>query len=173
MPNRPMPPNDESEAWAHIHAERFDEAEAVVCALVERSDPGDHQNLWHLFGLLGSILNSLGRNRDATSALETALAQARQISNSATTVDVSRFMLGNQYLLFGNPQDALGIVQPIPPGAGHLQCLLSSVAAEAMWALARHDDAREAARNAVAAAPTDKRRAAIISALAYILDQPP
>ena len=70
-------------------------------------------------------------------------------------------MLANQFLIFGDPLEALREVDPIPPGSGHVQCLLRAVAAQALWKLGRRDEAREAAWAAIDAAPTDERRASL------------
>lgn len=73
--------------------------------------------------------------------------------------DTVRYMLGNQYLLFGDPRDALDTVDPVPPGVGHVQCLLHAVAADALWKLERKEEARARARIAIDVSPTDERRA--------------
>ena len=119
-------------AWAHIEAKRFDRAEAVLRELIERIDPDDVQRRWHCYGLLAGVLNSLDRVDEGTKMYRKALEEARRLREPGTE-GVSRYMLGNQYLLFGDARDALETVEPVPEGVGHLQCLLHSVAAEALW----------------------------------------
>jgi hypothetical protein len=60
-------------------------------------------------------------------------------------------------------------VNPIPAGGGHVQCLLHAVAAEALWKLARREEARVSAQSAIAACPTDDRRSELNEQLSYIL----
>jgi predicted RNA polymerase sigma factor len=43
------------------------------------------------------------------------------------------------------------------------------VAAQALWKLGRHEDARGAAKSAIDAAPTDDRRSNLTEELAHIL----
>jgi len=57
-------------------AGRFAEAETALRALIGAVDDKDHSRLCYLHGLLGTILNSLGRHDDATGALREALNQA-------------------------------------------------------------------------------------------------
>jgi Flp pilus assembly protein TadD len=159
---------DGSEAWAHIRAGRFAEAEAVVRTFIGRLDEQDHRNLCDLFGLLGSILNSLGRHDDATGALCEALNQALHLSGGHSEVNTHRYLLANQYLNFGDPEQALAVINVVPPGEGHIQCLLHALAAKALWALGRPDEARRAAAEALIAAPTDERRLELVSELCEI-----
>ena len=97
-----------------------------------------------------------------------ALEEARRLREPGTE-GVSRYMLGNQYLLFGDARDALETVEPVPEGVGHLQCLLHSVAAEALWKVEERDEARTRARIAIDASPNDERRAEVSQQLAHIL----
>ena len=122
--------NDLSEAaWAHIDAERFDEAETALRKLIEQIHPEDSLRLWHYFGLLAGVLNGLGRFDEGTEAEAT----------------------------------------PVPPGMGHVQCLLHAITAQALWKLERRDEARAAARNAIAACPTVDRRTQLSEQLDFIL----
>jgi hypothetical protein len=148
-----MAQGDESEVWGHIRADRFAEAAAALRELIARSGPEDHRNLWRLFGPRASTLNSHERHGEATEALRCALAHAYHLSTSAT--NASRYMLGNQHLHFGKPEDALEIVEPLPSGVGHAECLLHAVAAEALWALDRHGEAFHAAGNVFSATDED------------------
>ena len=156
-------------AWGHIDAKRFDQAEAILRELIGRIDPADVQRRWHCFGLLASVLNSLERVDEGTEMYRKALDEARRLPEPATEVGVSRYMLGNQYLLFGDARDALETVDPVPEGVGHLQRLLHAVAAEALWKLEQRDEARTRARVAVDASPNDERRAELSKQLAHIL----
>jgi hypothetical protein len=159
--------SQEDEAWDHIHAGRFAEAEDVVRALIGGVDGKDHGRLCYLFGLLGSILNSLGRHDDATSVLWEAMNHEQHVSGELST---HRYILANQYVNFGDPEQALAVIQVVPPGVGHVQCLLHITAAKALGALGRHDEARRAAAEALAAAPTDERRSDVLSELGAILE---
>ena len=148
-------------AWGHIAAGRFGDAEPLVRECIAKADPNDHALLWHLFGWLASVLNSLSRHGEATVALQQALVHARAIGPDAAEVGAARYMLANQALLFGEPADALGHTNPIPGGAGHVQCLLHSIAAQALWKLNRLDEARLTAKRARDTAPTSDRRGTI------------
>jgi tetratricopeptide (TPR) repeat protein len=152
-----MPPPSESEAFDHIGAGRFAEAETVVRALIGRVDDQDHRKLCNLLGLLGSILNSLGRHDDATGVLREALNHALHVSGSDSAANAHRYFLANQYLIFGDPEQALTVIPVVPPGVGHVQCLLHVIVAKALWALGRQDEARRAAAAALAAAPIGER----------------
>lgn len=158
-------------AWSHINSGRFADAELAVEQLIAWTDASDASRLCHLFGLMGSILNSLHRSQDATTALRRALVEARRIGvqGSEVEVQVARYMLANQLLCFGNPADALSEATPVPDGIGHTECLLHSVAAQALWKLDRHVEAQQSARHALAASPTDKRRSGLTEELAQIL----
>ena len=158
-----------SAAWAHIGERRFEEAEVAFRQLIDRVGPQDPLRLWSLFGTLGSILNSLHRPDEATEMFRQALIEARRVGPSRPEVAAARYMLGNQFLVYGDPLDALREVEPIPPGSGHVQCLLHCVAAQALWKLARHDEARMAARSAIDAAPTDERRSYLTQELGHML----
>jgi hypothetical protein len=160
-----MSRGSESEAFAHIHAGRFAEAETVVRALIIGAEGQDHRRLCYLFGLLGSILNSLERHDDATFVLREALDHALQVRGSDSEANTHRYLLANQYLNFGDPAQALTVIQVVPPGVGHVQCLLHIIAAKSLWALGRQDEARRAADGAMAAAPTDDRRSEVLSEL--------
>jgi Flp pilus assembly protein TadD len=126
--------------------------------------------LWELNGLLAGVLNSLSRPREGTEMYRRALAQPRRAGESSSAVGPARYMLANQYLLFGDPLDALAEAEPISAGKGHLQCLLHSVSAEALWKLGRQDEAQLAAQRAMDAAPTDERRSDVARDLAHILN---
>lgn len=165
-----LPQETESGAWDHILAERFGEAEAAVRSLIGRVDDKDHERLCLLFGLLGSILNSLGRHGDATSALWEAMKHEQQVSAEANT---HRYILANQYVNFGDPEEALAVIQVVPPGVGHIQCLLHITAAKALRALGRQDEAHRAAAEALAAAPTNERRSDVLSELREMLESHP
>ena len=154
---------------AHIAARRFGEAEVTARELLAIIDPNDASRLWEIYGLLASVLNSLSRPQEATLALERALQEARRIGADRSEVGVARYMLSNQHLIFGYPKDALAIAKPVPAGAGHVQCLLLAVVAQALWKMSRHDGAREAARNALACSPTEDRTAALTDELREIL----
>jgi tetratricopeptide (TPR) repeat protein len=156
-------------ALSHIATERFTEAEVVARQLLAAVDPSDAPRLWELSGLLASVLNSLGRWQEATLYLERALEEARYLGADRSAVGVSRYMLSNQHLIFGSPADALAVAEPVPPGVGHVQCLLHLVAAQALWKLSRHDAARQAARDALASSPTGDRTSMITDELQKIL----
>jgi tetratricopeptide (TPR) repeat protein len=159
-----------TEAMDLIRAERFTEAEATVRASIGRVDHQDHRELCHLFGLLGSILNSLGRHDDATDALRNALNEALRLPGSSSEVGVYRHFLANQYLNFGNPEQAIAVIEVVPPGVGHVQCLLHILSAKALWALGRQEEARRERAEALAAAPNDERRSEVVSELDNIWD---
>jgi tetratricopeptide (TPR) repeat protein len=159
----------DSVAWAHANAGRFAEAEIAFRQLLDRLGSKDPLRRWILLGMLAGILNSLGRPAEGTDAYREALAEVRRLAPNRPEVAVARYMLANQFLIFGDPRQALGEVEPIPPGAGHVQCLLRSVAARALWKLDRRDEARLAARAALDAAPTDERRTSLKEELEGIL----
>jgi tetratricopeptide (TPR) repeat protein len=155
--------------WKHISAKEFEQAENVVRRRIEEADRGEPGRMYFLFGLLGSVLNSLQRFDEATEMLRLSLAEAKKITTSAAAVGVARYFLAYQYLLYGDPKQALAEAQPVPPGVGHSQCLLHSVSAQALWKLSRHDEAVAAARHAIEAAPTEDARSELLVDLAAIL----
>ena len=165
-----MTPESLSEVFAHVHAGRFAEAEAVVRRLIDRTDKQDHGTLCYLFGLLGSVLNSLGRHDDATGVLREAMNQELHVSGANPEATPHRYMLANQYVNFGDPEQALAVIQVVPPGVGHVRCLLHITAAKALLALGRQEEARRAAAEALAAAPTDERRADVFLELGEMLE---
>jgi hypothetical protein len=155
--------------WKHISAREFEQAENIIRRLIEEVDRGDPDRMYFLFGLLASVLNSLQRFEEATQMLRLSLAEAKRIRTSTAAVDAARYLLAYQYLLYGDPNQALVEAEPLPSGIGHSQCLLHSVAAQALWKLPRHDEAVLAARHAIEAAPTEERRSKLSLELAAIL----
>jgi tetratricopeptide (TPR) repeat protein len=156
-------------AWQHIAAERFEDAEPLIRECIARADRADNALLWHLSAWLAGVLNSLARHDEATAMLQQALVHARALGPGASEFGVARYMLADQALLFGEPADALDQTRPIPEGAGHIQCLLHSVAAHALWKLNRLNEARLAAMRALDAAPSSERRGSLADDLAEIL----
>jgi hypothetical protein len=155
--------------WKHLGAEEFPQAEVAVRRLIDVAGPDDALELWNLYGVLASTLNSLARPAEATGMFDRALQEARKTGPSNSAIDVARYMLANQHLIYGDPSLALAECSPIPPGVGHVQCLLRAVAAEALWKLDRRSEAQDAARAAIDASPTDERRTALSDQLGYIL----
>ncbi len=141
-------------AWKHIELEEFARAETVLRQLIDLTDPGDSTRLWGLYGLLAGVLNSLSRPAEGTELYRRALVEARRAGEAHPTVAPARFMLANQLLVFGDPQEALAETDPVPAGAGHVQCLLHFVAAQALWKLGRSEEAKSAAQLAIETAPT-------------------
>jgi predicted RNA polymerase sigma factor len=156
-------------AWKNIYAQEFGEAEIALRQVIALTDQSDPIRLWELHGLLAGVLNSLSRTDEGTDMYRRALADARSAGDDHSAVGPARYMLANQYLLFGDPRDALAEAEPVPAGAGHIQCLLHSIAAQALWKLDRRSDARAAAQHAMDASPTDERRADMTRDLAHIL----
>ena len=156
-------------AWKHIASEEYDKAEAAIRQRIAIADPDDSQLRWELFGLLASTLNSLARHAEATAMLRESLVCARKVGPTYSGVQISRYMLANQALVHGDLADALAEASPIPDGQGHVECLLHSVAAQALWKLNRGDESRQAARRAIAASPTDERRSELAIDLEHIL----
>ncbi|MGB7813378.1 MAG: hypothetical protein WBP56_19850 [Polyangia bacterium] len=159
-------------AWDCIHAKEFQQAEVYVRRLIEaeESEPGEPDRLWYLLGFLANILGSLLRFDEATEMRRRQLAEARERALSESAVRVSRYMLANQLLLHGEPEEALAEAEPVPAGNGHLQCLLHSVAAQAYWKLSHREKAAEAARKALETSPTQDRRTELVQQLVHILD---
>ncbi len=75
-------------------------------------------------------------------------------------------------LNFGDPLEALAETIPAFGGQGHVECLLHSVAARALWKLGRLAEARQAAAEALAAAPNDERRSDLSSELEHMFRAP-
>jgi tetratricopeptide (TPR) repeat protein len=159
-------------AWDCIHAKDFQQAEVYVRRLIEAEErePGEPDRLWGLLGFLANILGSLLRFDEATEIRRQQLAEARQRALPESAVRVSRYMLANQLLLHGEPQEALAEAEPVPEGSGHVQCLLHSVAAQAFWKLSRCEEAVEAAPKALETSPTEDRRTELAQQLVHILD---
>jgi tetratricopeptide (TPR) repeat protein len=155
-------------AWEHIREKRFDQAEPLLRTVIDGVDPGDSERLWSMFGLLASVLNSLSRFAEGTEMYRRQLAEARK-GVDKTAVEVARYMLANQFLIHGDPAEALAETQPIPAGCGHVQCLLHSVAAQALWKLHRPEESRAAALNAITSSPTDERRLEMTETLGHIV----
>jgi tetratricopeptide (TPR) repeat protein len=156
-------------AWKHIDAQEFAKAEPPLRRLINVTDPGDPIRLWELHGLLAGVLNSLSRTAEGTDMYRRALAEARRAGVSHSAVGPARYMLANQYLLFGDPREALAAAEPVPPGVGHIQCLLHSITAQALWKLGRRDEAQVAAQRAMDTPPTAERSADMTRDLAHIL----
>jgi Flp pilus assembly protein TadD len=165
-----MSQSSTSEAWDHIHAGRFAEAASVVRVLIGGTDDQDHGRLLFLFGLLGSVLNSLGRHDDATVALRKALDHELHVCGSRIEANPHRYFLANQYVNFGQPELALDVIQVVPSGVGHVRCMLHITAAKALGALGRQNEARQAAAEALAAAPTDERRSDVLAEVGDLLE---
>jgi predicted RNA polymerase sigma factor len=158
-----------SAAWGHVSAGRYAEAEVAFRQLLDRLGSRDPFRRWNYLGVLAGILNSLGRPDEGTEAYRQALDEVRTVNPNRPEVAIARYMLASQFLIFGDPRDALREVEPIPAGAGHVQCLLRSVAAQALWKLNRPEEAREAACAALEAAPTDERRESLKEELKDVL----
>jgi tetratricopeptide (TPR) repeat protein len=157
------------EAWKHISAGEYGQAEEVLRRLLELVDSRDAHRMFYLYGLLASVLNSLQRFDEATTMLRQQLSEARKITTSNAAVDAARYFLSYQFLLYGTPEQALAEANPVPEGVGHAQCLLHSVKAQALSKLSLHEDAAVAARQAIEAAPTEDRRSELSVELAGIL----
>ena len=154
----------------HFAAKEFHQAEGAVRRLIERTDAADALELSNLFGLLASTLDNLARHDEATEMFRRALLEAQRAGPpSNLAVDSARWMLANHYLVHGDPSLALAECEPLPRPKGHLQCHLQAVAAEALWKLARSQEAQNAAQRAVDLAPTDESRAELSRQLGYIL----
>jgi hypothetical protein len=153
----------------HIRAERFADVESVVRRRIALADPNDHQLRYHLFDLLAGALNKLSRHEEAVTALRESLACALAIGPNAGEIGPARYALANQALIFGDPTDALAEAHPIPEGIGHVQCLLHSVTAQALWKLDRSAEAQLAAAASINAAPTPDRRSDVTEQLGHIL----
>jgi hypothetical protein len=162
-------PDDADRAWRHIAAEQFDLAEPLVRRCIASADPTDHSLLWHLHGWLASVLNSLSKRDEANLMLSESLRHARAIRPDAQEINVARYLLANQELLFGDPAEAVTLASPVPGGVGHIQCLLHSVIAESFWKLDRQNEARLAAQQAVDSAP-EERRPELEKQLAHLLE---
>lgn len=153
----------------HMEAHEWGEAETVLRQLFDIADPQDSLLRWRRLFLLAGVLNCLSRPEEGTEMYRRALAEARRAGESHSAVGPARYMLANQYLLFGDPRDALAETDPIPAGVGHVQCLLHSIAAQALWKLGRRAEAEVAARQAMDACPTEERVADMTRDLAHIL----
>jgi hypothetical protein len=101
--------------------------------------------------------------------LSESLRHARAIRPDAQEINVARYLLANQELLFGDPAEAVTLASPVPGGVGHIQCLLHSVIAESFWKLDRQNEARLAAQQAVDSAP-EERRPELEKQLAHLLE---
>jgi tetratricopeptide (TPR) repeat protein len=156
-------------AWKHIDGQEFGDAEIALRRLIDVTDYDDPGRLWELHGLLAGVLNMLSRTDEGTDMYRRALADARRAGDSPGVVGAARYMLANQYLLFGGPRDALAEAEPVPPETGHIQCLLHSISAQALWKLGRPDEAQVAAQQAMETSPTAERRADMTRDLAHIL----
>jgi len=155
-------------ALADLASDKFEQAEAALRNLIARVDSEDVARRWYLFSVLGGVLNMLDRPAEGTEMYRRSLVEARRLGPSRE-VEVATYALANQHLIFGDPEDALAEATPAPAGKGHTQCLLHAVAAEALWKLNRHDQARVSAQSAITACPTDERRVQMSEQLAYIL----
>lgn len=69
-------------AWAHIDAERSDQAEPVLRKLIEQVDPEDALSRWQCLGLLAGVLNSLDRPDEGTEMYRRALTEAERLSRA-------------------------------------------------------------------------------------------
>ena len=156
-------------AWSHISAEEYDHAETAVRRRLAIADPQDYQLRWELFGLLASILNSLSRPAEANEMLRESFVCAQKVGPMYDGIAMSRYMIANQALIYGDPADALVEVGAIPAGQGHIESLLHSVAAQALWKLNRIDESRLAAHAAIATSPTNEDRADLAIVLEHIL----
>jgi hypothetical protein len=136
-----MVPESEKEfhrlAWKHIAAEEFAEAEGPIRRLREVTDPRDPLRLSHHCRLLAGVLNSLSRTDEGTEMYRRALFEALRAGASRSEVAIVRYMLANQFLMFGEPRNAIANAEPVPPGSRDVQCLLHSVVAQALWKLDR------------------------------------
>ena len=157
-------------AWKHIAAKEYGAAETTIRQRIAIADPENSRLRWELFGLLASTLNSLARHAEATAMLRESLDCARKVGPTYSGIQTSRYMLANQQLVHGDPAEALAEAIPIPDGQGHVECLLHSVVAQALWKLNRGDESRQAAQRAIAASPTDERRSALAIDLEHILE---
>jgi Flp pilus assembly protein TadD len=156
-------------AWTHIRAGEYEQAEQVLRRLVGSADSDNPDRMFYLYGLHASVLNSLERFDEATEKLRCQLSEARKITTSNAAVYAARYFLSYQFLLHGAPDQALAEAEPVPAGVGHAQCLLHSVAAQALWKLSRHAEAVAAARRAIDTAPSEDRRSELSAELGHIL----
>jgi hypothetical protein len=157
--------------WVHIANGDFGRAEMVVLQLIAQTDSRDALALWHLFGLLASVLQSLNRSDEAARMHRHALSEALRAADGRDTIEVAiaRYMLGKDLLLQGYAEDALIEVEFASARGGPCQHLLCAVAAEALWRLDRPEDSRAAAARALTSAPSDAEGWFIGQQLGYIL----
>ncbi len=156
-----------NEASTHIYAERYADAEIAQRRLIELAGTGEHEQLYHLHGLLASILHSLERHEEAGLELEHAYAHAKQ-SRSQTVERTYRYFLAHYYVNFGDPERALHVLGRIPSGQGPLQCRLHITSARALAALGRHVEAKASAEAAFAAASSEEDREEVRDSLAEL-----
>ena len=154
--------------WMLIGEERYEEAEGALRQVIDRVGAGESRRLASLFGALGGVLNSLGRPEEATAMLRRALLEAQQAAGGG--VVIARYELARQLLAYGDPEEVLRLVYPIPEGSGHVQSELHAVAAQALWKVDYRKDARLAAQDAIVAATTGEMRSALTVELRTILE---
>lgn len=156
-------------AWSHINNGDFDQAEPFVRRLIDLTSSEEAARRSDHFGLLGSVLNCLDRPEEGTEAYKQALAEAVRSNPTGKQVEIARYMLANQHVVYGEAEAALATAEPVPPGSGHVQCLLHSVVARAQWRLNRREEAKASAQRALDTSPTATRTASIITELEDIL----
>ena len=102
--------------WAHIEAERFGQAEIALRELIDLIAQ-DALRLHMFFGLLGGVLNRLDRADEGTEMYRRALIESRRPpAHRDRKVGAARYMLANQYLLYGDPALALAETRAGPAG---------------------------------------------------------
>jgi len=153
--------------WRHIKAKEFVQAEPLVQRLIDLTDSADGLRLWHLSAVLAGVLTELKRPEEATTMLRRAVSEAHR-AGPAVVLD-ARYMLADHLLVHGDPRAAVSEAEPVPSGAGHIQCLLHSVVALARWKLGHHDEAKASARRALSTAPTEERKQGLSQELHEIL----
>ena len=159
-------------AWEYIHAKEFARAEQALRELLDETSgtATEPDRRWDLIGLLADVLGSLERFEESVDMRRRALAQARACRFPESAERASRYMLANYLLVRGEFLEACSEAAPIPPGKGHVQCLLHSVAAQALWKLSRYEESAKAARRAIESCPTSDRRTELSQELGHILN---
>ncbi|KQV87052.1 hypothetical protein [Pelomonas sp. Root1237] len=156
------------QARAHWEAGRLDAAEACFVRAIAAA--GGQAGVADLHGQLAAVMDGAGRLADAVAQSELALAAELALGqgDSQPSVKVARYFLADRLLRLAETGRALKVLAPSLAALPD-DWLLNTAQAEALLAVGRADEAKAAARRALANAGSDAKRAQLAERLQAVL----